>query len=213
MRRLGRWRLLAPLLFWPAPAAASYLAAWLPDYGLVARIGNEFISSYDVAVEVIINRSLRGTVSDAPPDQNERSRAAARILSRLIVLDAVKRSASVVPDANRIASLEKLVLGSYGQSPAKFEAQTGLDLVKLKAELTQRAVVDAYLRDVLLPSLRAGGSAAVTSPLDQLQILEQLKAEILRLRERFMERQKVEILDPSYSLDKLLQLEDAFASM
>lgn len=195
-------------------AQASYLADWLPRYGLVARIGNEFISNYDITVEVIINRSLRGKISAVPPDHNEQGRAAARILSRQIILDAARRSSSAIPDANRITDLEHLLLINYNQSRSHFEAQTGVDWGKVRAQLIDRAMADAYIRDVLLPNLRsAGGSTALTLPVDRLQALEQLKSEILRLRERFFERQKIEIIDNRFSLEELLQLEDVLASM
>lgn len=194
------------------------LYRWLTDIHLLVRVGDDFISNYDVAVDVVIHRQLQNNDKSTSPDLEETLDALARILGRKIVLDAARMSGGVVPNRTQMSELEAAVLAGY-DNVAAFEAATGIEAAKFHDDIRQRVLAAGYVRKVMLANVKSAPlafGAATTEPsarLQEFQTLLQLKTDILRLRQRFLERNPIEILSNEITLEQILAAEDAFASM
>lgn len=205
---------------------AEALGEWTSQLQVVAKVGDQFISSYDVHVAVAVDRMRKGRSLDQAPDDLEFRRALAQEFHRHVVLEAAKRHSTGVPDAEAIRRQKRAIIEAYGDGDAEtFWRRTGIAEPRLSEALRRRDLVKRYIQDILAPSARVAdrdvrayyaqhvtrwGSAdyeVVAPRIRRLLTYRNLRDELEALRDRYVEKHRVEILSPKYRLTDLTEVD------
>jgi len=221
----GLWRLgvLVVLVAVATPAAGQLppVLNWVEDLHVVVRINRQLVSNYDMAVEVAVDRMLQDESLSRPPTAIEWRQALGRIVLRMAVRDTADRFVVSPPSNRRLREVEQRLTQRYGVGRA-FEQRTGVSLEAVRSQLSARGLLENYISEVVLPSLQVSDEqlaqeydlAATEAPdhgsrlretLEREILLKAVRRELVRLRERFLDRAEVTFLDRQWGYEDLVR--------
>ncbi len=200
---------------------------WAREFRVIARVGAQVISTYDLMLVIAHDRMLSGADLEPPPLDTEWRQALSRKFSQLVILEAAEMRGAVFPDPAQIRDVGDQLLKSYGDGdPRMFWRRTGIPFQRVQDELRRRSVVERYVQDVIAPSVRVtqtqvdqvfneladeSGFSNPDSARERIQsmlLFRGVRDQLMKLRERYIERTDIKILDSRYTRRDLIDAED-----